>query len=662
MKKILILFAAIFLSVGAFGQDLTKTNTRMMLDTLNTKLAKRDTVTLSNRINAAHKAWIDSANYYMRTFNILDYGAISGDSISDVVAIQAAIDAAYDSLRIVPGYQYGYAGKVIIPPGEWYIDDTVMLKSYVHVDVGHGARFHFPPTYDGVMWSKETDELLTFSKVNGGFYDFGYDGLGTAIYLNSTLEENRGQSNDFSDMYIHGGKHGILLEQTSPGYTCCNNFSNIKMTWFQKYIKVFSNSNHFNDIWINIGSNSDHDTLFNIQGDYNNFNQVRVYDWNNSPGMIPIYIKNGNYQNVVNMEGIKDTITPSISQNNIIIGDGIVRSTTFNADGIASNSDGYGSLVFNKMRYEGGGNVTGDNLGKIVAKGFHTGAYYDAAHILFGTSGTPGVSDMPGNITFAVSADGSSTPTDMLSLYQGDRVRFSKPAVPTTDGLTSLGTTTYAWNGLYLNTGTPINWESGDVTLTHSSNTLTLAGGDLALGANNLTMTGSLAATGSRVTKGWFTNIESTNMPTVGGVTIKKFFDLKVDTIPLFVFGGGGGNTADTTVFGTSTIYGSFYNSGTDTLVVTELRCIMLGETGDTLQVDINWNATLDHASPTQLNTDPLPVGRPNGLTTGTTDTSFDNAKIPPGVWVWCETPYIALTKKPKYFNAQITGYKIRNW
>lgn len=44
--------------------------------------------------------------------------------------------------------------------------------------------------------------------------------------------------------------------------------------------------------------------------------------------------------------------------------------------------------------------------------------------------------------------------------------------------------------------------------------------GSVALGANNLTMTGSLAATGARVTKGWFTDIESTNIPTVGGTAI----------------------------------------------------------------------------------------------------------------------------------------------
>lgn len=48
--------------------------------------------------------------------------------------------------------------------------------------------------------------------------------------------------------------------------------------------------------------------------------------------------------------------------------------------------------------------------------------------------------------------------------------------------------------------------------------------GTVAMGANNLTMTGSLAATGARVTKGWFTDVESTNMPTVGGTSLSSIF------------------------------------------------------------------------------------------------------------------------------------------
>jgi len=45
-------------------------------------------------------------------------------------------------------------------------------------------------------------------------------------------------------------------------------------------------------------------------------------------------------------------------------------------------------------------------------------------------------------------------------------------------------------------------------------------GGTLIMGTNSMTLTGSIGATGARSTKGWFTDIESTNMPTVGGVAI----------------------------------------------------------------------------------------------------------------------------------------------
>jgi hypothetical protein len=106
----------------------------------------------------------------------------------------------------------------------------------------------------------------------------------------------------------------------------------------------------------------------------------------------------------------------------------------------------------------------------------------------------------------------------------------------------ALGASGTAFADLFLASGAVINFNAGDVTLTHSADTLTLGGGNLALGANNLTMTGSLAATGARVTKGWFTDIESTNMPTVGGTAILTSLTApQFTTIEL-------GNASDTTL------------------------------------------------------------------------------------------------------------------
>lgn len=105
--------------------------------------------------------------------------------------------------------------------------------------------------------------------------------------------------------------------------------------------------------------------------------------------------------------------------------------------------------------------------------------------------------------------------TDTLTAGIVLAVTSVKPSA--SDGA-ALGSTALQWSDLFLASGAVINFNNGDVTLTHSADTLTLGGGDLALGANNITMTGSLGATGARLTKGWFTDLQVTNA-IVGSVT-----------------------------------------------------------------------------------------------------------------------------------------------
>lgn len=59
---------------------------------------------------------------------------------------------------------------------------------------------------------------------------------------------------------------------------------------------------------------------------------------------------------------------------------------------------------------------------------------------------------------------------------------------------------------------------SANITVATATGGFTVSGGDLALGANNLSLTGSIGSTGSRVLKGWFTDLQVTNSIT-GSIT-----------------------------------------------------------------------------------------------------------------------------------------------
>jgi len=52
---------------------------------------------------------------------------------------------------------------------------------------------------------------------------------------------------------------------------------------------------------------------------------------------------------------------------------------------------------------------------------------------------------------------------------------------------------------------------SANITVATATGGFTVSGGNLAVGANDITCTGSLGATGARLTKGWFTDLQVTN-------------------------------------------------------------------------------------------------------------------------------------------------------
>lgn len=78
-------------------------------------------------------------------------------------------------------------------------------------------------------------------------------------------------------------------------------------------------------------------------------------------------------------------------------------------------------------------------------------------------------------------------------------------APSSSDGL-ALGTTSLMWSDLFLASGGVINWNAGDVTITHSANTLTFAGAstgyvfDSTVAATNITASGTIVQTSASAT------------------------------------------------------------------------------------------------------------------------------------------------------------------
>lgn len=146
-------------------------------------------------------------------------------------------------------------------------------------------------------------------------------------------------------------------------------------------------------------------------------------------------------------------------------------------------------------------------------------------------------------------------------------------------------------------------------------------------------------------------------VPTNDQIVLSSIAPLLVDTIPLATFGAGAGLIADTALFNNGVLIGSFYNEGSDTLVITQLMGVMKEGTGtETISVQFSWHATFLSGSATSLNAAALAI---TSLTTGTSDVSFANSKIPPNVFVWGILSGASKDNKPTFLSVTLSGYKI---
>ncbi len=445
-------------------------------------------------------------------FNIIQYGAISNDGISDAAAIQAAINAAYATTVPSAWWWTGYGGKVIIPPGIWYIDVADTLKSYINVEIANGARFEFPVGFTGCMWTNPTNKKCTYAMVRGGTYHLPVSFAADFIKLYSTINTEYYVSMcTFENMNVNRAYRAIYIDNVAPGWCTNNIFNNISTDSCQKVVVVKDGgANKFNDFTVECRAITD--TIFNIQSNHNTVKSCMIWDYVGDE--VSHYIGATNYRNYLDIPNQQNGVNAGIY--NIVIGHNKITSDYYDVTGAGDP----GEINFKKRKTTAWNVVNGDYLGEINFKGWHTSNYYTGATIEAKVGTTPGVSDMPTQLIFSTTPDGSATPVERMIIGTTGSIQVDTTFRPMSNDGGPLGQSGYAWSDLWLASGAKTDYDAGDVTLTHSANTLTLGGGNLALGANNLTMTGSIASDANRVTKGWFTDIDVTNDVEIEDVAI----------------------------------------------------------------------------------------------------------------------------------------------
>ena len=185
-----------------------------------------------------------------------------------------------------------------------------------------------------------------------------------------------------------------------------------------------------------------------------------------------------------------------------IAADDVLGKITFAAPDEGTGTDAL--LVAGAIAVVSEGDFASDNnASKMV---FQTGASETATTKM--TISSAGVITTTGNLNVGAALDvvGATTLDGAVTLGNatGDDITFTgrlaSDLVPKTDLAYDLGTATLGFNTLHIGNTGIINFEAGNITLTHSSNALTLAGGSLVSPIIKNTLESGSAGAGFRVT------------------------------------------------------------------------------------------------------------------------------------------------------------------
>ncbi len=131
-----------------------------------------------------------------------------------------------------------------------------------------------------------------------------------------------------------------------------------------------------------------------------------------------------------------------------------------------------------------------------------TGAFQNSV-VTLSNAGVFAGGSWNGTVGATTPATGAFTTLNASGAIAGAGLTSSANVSPSANDGAALGTTSASWSDLFLASGGVVNWANGNVTLTHSSGLLTIAGGDLQVSSagTNTASVATLAATQTMTNK-----------------------------------------------------------------------------------------------------------------------------------------------------------------
>lgn len=273
--------------------------------------------------------------------NVRDSGAGNG-IVDDATVIQAAIDEMAAVSNVA-----GRGGTVIIPAGDYVYTKTVVLKSFVTVQVANNA--HFIKSVGNVDPYYTSGSILESAYLTGGYYV-----ITAGKFFASTIPDGSHMVYcRFSNIETTLGSQVFEFIMTGSGWCNANVFENIVSYTPVSFLKTRGiagagfEGNSFTNIAVQVGDNCAN-IIDGFEGYDNTFVNFYIWDFANyaPQGAYTVKLSASSGNNILIGSCLTDTGFVDSGTNNLIIDRGQIMSSFLKLKPLSGAPTGVEGLVY----------------------------------------------------------------------------------------------------------------------------------------------------------------------------------------------------------------------------------------------------------------------------------------------------------------------------